>query len=120
MSNKNLPQRVHPAGELPSVVGEFADGPVVVDTYAGPVRVEWDADAAVTALGHFAFFVEYLKLSGRFEALVADCPLVYASGNAPAVRDVVGTAVLGILAGHWRYAHLTALRGDSISPALLG
>jgi hypothetical protein len=25
------------------------------------------------------------------------------------VRDVIGTAVLGILAGHWRYAHLTAL-----------
>jgi hypothetical protein len=93
---------------------------MVVDTYAGPVRVEWDSDAAVTALGHFAFFVEYLKLSGRFDALVADCPLVYASGNAPAVRDVIGTAVLGILAGHWRYAHLTALRGDSVSPALLG
>lgn len=36
------------------------------------------------------------------------------------VRDVIGTAVLGILAGHWRYAHLTALRGDSVSPALLG
>jgi hypothetical protein len=93
---------------------------MVVDTYAGPVRVEWDSDAAVTALGHFAFFVEYLKLSGRFDALVADCPLIYASGNAPAVRDVIGTAVLGILAGHWRYAHLTALRGASVSPALLG
>ncbi len=84
------------------------------------MRVEWDAEAAVTALGHFAFFVEYLKLSGRFDALVGDCPLTYTSGNAPAVRDVVGTAVLGILAGHWRYAHLTALRGDSVSPALLG
>ena len=102
------------------VAGEFADGPVVVDTYAGPVRVEWDADAAVTPLGHLAFFAEYLKLSGRFEALLADCPLVYTSGNAPAVRDVIGTAVLGILAGHWRYAHLTALRGDSVSAALLG
>jgi hypothetical protein len=93
---------------------------MVVDTYAGPVRVEWDSDAAVTGLGHFAFFVEYLKLSGRFDALVADCPLAYASGNAPAVRDVIGTAVLGILAGHWRYVHLTTLRGDSVSPALLG
>jgi len=116
----SLPEIVHPAGELPSVVEGAADGPMVVDTYAGPVRVEWDADATVTALGHFAFFVEYLKLSGRFDALVADCPLVYASGNAPAVRDVIGTAVLGILAGHWRYAHLTALRGDSVSPGLLG
>src|SRR6201993_3298895 len=120
MSDLNLPQPAHPTGDLPSVAETAADGPVVVDTYAGPVRIEWDADAAVTALGHFAFFVEYLKLSGRFDALVADCPLVYASGNAPAVRDVIGTAVLGILAGHWRYAHLTALRGDSVSPALLG
>ena len=116
----SLPEIVHPAGELPSVVEGAADDPMVVDTYAGPVRVEWDADATVTALGHFAFFIEYLKLSGRFDALVADCPLVYASGNAPAVRDVIGTAVLGILAGHWRYAHLTALRGDSVSPGLLG
>ena len=61
----SLPEIVHPAGELPSVVEGAADGPMVVDTYAGPVRVEWDADATVTALGHFAFFVEYLKLSGR-------------------------------------------------------
>ena len=120
MLKENLPRTVHPAGELPSVAGELADGPVVVDTYAGPVRVEWDADASVTRSATWLFFVEYLKLSGRFDALLADCPLVYASGNAPAVRDVVGTAVLGILAGHWRYAHLTALRGDSVSPARLG
>ena len=120
MSDLNLPQPAHLAGDLPSVVEPVADGPVVVDTYAGPVRVEWDPEASVTPLGHFAFFVEYLKASGRFDALVADCPLTYTSGNAPAVRDVVGTVLLGILAGHWRYAHLTARRGDSVSPALLG
>ena len=28
--------------------------------------------------------------------------------------------VLGILAGHWRYAHLTALRGGAVSAELLG
>jgi hypothetical protein len=120
MSDQDLLQPAHPTGDLPSVVEAISDGPVVVDTYAGPVHVEWDAEASVTPLGHFAFFVEYLKASGRFDALVRDCPLVYTSGNAPAVRDVVGTALLGILAGHWRYAHLTALRGDSVSPALLG
>lgn len=120
MTTLNLPQASHPEGDLPSVVEAVDDGPVVVDTYAGPVRVEWDPDASVTALGHFAFFVEYLKASGRFDALVADCPLVYTSGNAPRVRDVIGTALLGMLAGHWRYAHLTALRGDSVSAALLG
>jgi hypothetical protein len=28
--------------------------------------------------------------------------------------------VLGILAGHWRYAHLSALRFDAVAPGLLG
>src|SRR5512144_2662549 len=120
MSDTNVPQSCHPAGGLPSVERDAALGPVVVDTYAGPVQVEWDPDAAVTSLGHLAFFAEYLKLSGRFDALVADCPLVYSSPNAPAKRDVLGTAVLSILAGHWRYAHITALRGDTVNPPLLG
>ena len=120
MSDANVPQPCHPEGGLPSVERDAALGPVVVDTYAGPVQVEWDPDAAVTPLGHLAFFAEYLKLSGRFDALVADCPLVRSSPNAPAKRDVLGTAVLSILAGHWRYAHITALRGDTVNPPLLG
>jgi hypothetical protein len=55
MTKLNLPQLVHPAGDLPIVVEAVDDGPIVVDTYAGPVRVEWDPEASVTALGHFAF-----------------------------------------------------------------
>jgi hypothetical protein len=51
---------------------------------------------------------------------VAACPLNYTSRNSPKVRDVLGTVVLGILAGHWRYAHLTALRGDTVSAERLG
>jgi len=120
MNDKSRTEIAHPTGDLPCVVGPIAGGPVVVDTYAGPVKVEWDPHAKVTPLGHFVFFVEYLKSGGRFDALVADCPLRYASPNSPKVRDVLGTAVLGILAGHWRYAHLTALRGDTISAELLG
>ncbi len=114
------PPLSHPEGELPSVVRDVAVTGAVVDTFAGPVHVEWDGDAAVTPLGHLAFFAEYLKLSGRFDALVADCPLFYASPNAPKTRDVLGTVLLAILAGQWRYAHITALRGDRVNPALLG
>ena len=109
----------HPEGGLPSVERDAALGPVVVDTYAGPVQVEWDPDAAVTSLGHVAFFAEYLKLSGRFDALVADCRLVYSSPNAPAKRDVLGTAVLSI-PDTGAMAHITALRGDTVNPSLLG
>src|SRR5512133_2196907 len=115
MSDAKLPQPGHPAGGLPSVERDAALGPVVVDTYAGPVEVEWDPDAAVTPLGHLAFFAEYLKLSGRFDALVADCPLVYSSPNAPAKRDVLGTAVLSILAGH----ELCRILGDDVDQAAL-
>ena len=91
-----------------------------MDTFGGPVHVEWDPDAAVTPLGHLAFFAEYLKVSGRFDALVADCPLHYTSPNAPSKRDVLGTVLLSVLAGQSRYAHITALRGDGVNPALLG
>ena len=91
-----------------------------VDTFGGTVHVEWDPDAAATPLGHLAFFAEYLKVSGRFDALVADCPLHYASPNAPSKRDVLGTVMLSILAGQWRYAHITALCGDGVNPGLLG
>ena len=41
-------------------------------------------------------------------ALVADCPLHYTSPNAPKKRDVLGTAMLSMLAGHKRYAHIAA------------
>ena len=65
-------------------------------------------------------FAEYLKVSGRFDALLADCPLHYTSPNAPSKRDVLGTVLLSVLAGQWRYAHITALRGDGVNPSLLG
>ena len=48
------------------------------------------------------------------------CPLTYTSGNGSQKRDVLGTWFLSILAGHHRYAHITALRGDGVSPQILG
>jgi hypothetical protein len=74
----------------------------------------------LTPLGQVAFFIEFLNVSGRFEAWIGSCPLRYTSGNAPLVRDVLGTAMLSMLAGHKRYAHITALRSDSVLPELLG
>ena len=51
---------------------------------------------------------------------VDSCPLSYTSGNAFHKRDVLGTWFLSILAGHHRYAHITGLRGDGVSPQILG
>jgi hypothetical protein len=32
----------------------------------------------------------------------------------------LGTVLLSVLAGHWRYAHITALRADAVNAPLLG
>ena len=69
-------------------------------------------------LGQMAFFIEFLKTSGLFDEWVKDCPLEYTSANAPQKRDVLGTILLSVLSGHWRYAHISAVRGDN--PELLG
>ena len=91
---------VHPAGEQPLIAGEGSPPSVVVDSFAGAVRVEWDHQAAFTPLGQLPFFIDFLKTAGLFEAFVADCPLNYTSPNAPQTRDVLGTAMLSMLAGH--------------------
>ncbi len=93
---------------------------VDLDSFFGPVRVEWDHEAAMTALGQLPFFIDFLKAAGLFDALVADCPLRYLSPNAPRRREVLGTAMLSMLAGHRRYAHIAALRCDAVLPELLG
>jgi Transposase DDE domain group 1 len=93
---------------------------VPVDTFAGRIHVEWDHNAAVTPMGQLPFFIEFLKASGLYEALLADCPLCYTSPNAPNVRDILGTLILSILAGHKRYSHITTIRTDQVNPELLG
>ena len=71
-------------------------------------------------MGQLPFFAEFLEVSGLFERWVRDCPMAYTSPNAPETRDVLGTCLLSILDGQWRYAHITGLRGDSVAPGILG
>jgi hypothetical protein len=40
------------------------------------------------------------------------------AGSGPGC--VLGTVLLSVLAGHWRYAHMTTLRCDPVNPLLLG
>ena len=74
----------------------------------------------MSSLGLMPFFIEFLKTSGLFDKWVEECPLHYTSANAPKKRDVLGTMLLSVLAGHWRYAHISAIRGDGVNPGLLG
>ncbi|MDE1949941.1 MAG: hypothetical protein KGI35_15085, partial [Burkholderiales bacterium] len=91
-----------------------------MDTLGGRMHVRWDEGATATPHGQLVFFAEFLATTGVFERWVAECPLSYRSGNAPDKRDVLGTLMLGLLAGHRRYAHITALRGDALAAQALG
>jgi len=70
--------------------------------------------------GQGPLFIDFLKAAGLFGALAADCPLRYTSPNAPKKREVLGTAMLSILSGHKRYAHIAALRCGGVFPELPG
>ena len=90
--------------------------PIALDTLGGRVHVEWDPLAAVTPLGQLPFFIEFLKVSGLFDAFVEDYPLVCTRNNAPHKREVLATLALSILAGHYHYAHISAMRHDHVHP----
>ena len=120
MSDDKAVIQIHPEGE-PQIEGnQPAETPLSLDTFAGKVQFRWVPEAEVSSLGQMPFFIEYLKTSGVFEKWVNDCPLQYTSPNAPHKLDVLGTILLSVLAGHWRYAHISALRGDGVNPGLLG
>jgi Transposase DDE domain group 1 len=112
--------RIHPEGEPQIEEIPAVETPLSLDTFAGKVQFRWVPEAEVSSLGQMPFFIEYLKTSGVFEDWVKDCPLQYTSPNAPHKLDVLGTILLSVLAGHWRYAHISALRGDGVNPGLLG
>ncbi len=120
MAKPRRTKRLHPLGEPQNALTKQSRASRAVDTYGGKVHLRWDADAAVTAYGQMPYFIEFLKTAGLFNDWVADCPLHYRSPNAPAVRDVLGTLLLSLLAGHRRYAHISSIRGDGVNPQLLG
>jgi hypothetical protein len=118
---------LHPLGDRSPVADAGLPSGVDLDSFAGMVHVEWDRAAALTPLGQSPLFIDFLKTVGLFDALDADCPLRYASPNAPKKRDVLGAAMLvpglfdpGMLSGHKRYAHIAALRCDGVPPEPLG
>jgi hypothetical protein len=113
-------EAAHPTGEVEKAGATTESESCTVETYAGKLRIRWDDSAAVTAMGQMPVFIDFLKTSGLWDELVADCPLRYTSPNAPRQVDVLGTLLMSVLAGQSRYAHITGLRGDGVNPELLG
>ena len=93
---------------------------MAVDTMGGRVHVRWDETAQATPHGQIVFFAEFLATAGVFDRWVRGCPLHYSSPNASSARDVLGTLMLGILAGAKRYAHIAGVRGDAVAAKALG
>jgi Transposase DDE domain group 1 len=101
-------------------VGKAEADELRIQTPGGRIRVRWDHGAKASPNAQLAFFAEFLETTGVYKRWVESCPLSYSSPNAPSKQDVLGTWLLSILAGHKRYAHITALRADGISPLILG
>ena len=120
MGNEGAVVQAHPEGEVEIAGNQAGETVTSLDTFAGKIHVKFAPEATVSSLGLMPFFIEFLKISGLFDKWVEDCPLRFTSGNAPEKRNVLGTLVLSVLAGHWRYAHINAIRGDGINPELLG
>ena len=109
----------HPAGE-DKTAPKYPSGSWPVDTPGGRFHAEWDDQAPVTREGQLIFFFQFLHTGGRWEEFLRGCPLHYTGNRGSGARNVMGTALLSILCGHWRYAHINAVRGDGINPGLLG
>ena len=120
MSSRKANKDVHPKGEQELAVIEGENRGIAIDTYGGTIHVKWDEESVVTPFGQMPFFIEFLKTAGLWDEFVKDCPLSYTSPNAPSKADILGTILLAVLAGHRRYAHITALRFDGVIPKLLG
>lgn len=118
MKTSKAPKTIHPVGEPKNQEKDVSER--VLDSYGGVVRVSWEPGAEVTQFGQLVYFVEFLKTAGLFDKWVEDCPLRYSSNNGSSKQDVLGTIMLSLLAGHKRYAHITNIRSDQVTPELLG
>ena len=91
-----------------------------VEAIGARIQVHWNQREAATPFGQMAYFAEFLNLTGLYHRWIESCPLRYASPNGSKMSDVLGTLFLSVLSGHWRYAHIAALRADGVSAAVLG
>src|SRR4030095_158445 len=122
MGSENGLVSLHPSSKVQKAVAQALGEPepTLIQTLGRRVRVEWDPNELVSPMGQLVYFAQFLGTAGLFSQWVKECPLEYRSPNAREKQDVLGTITLSILAGHCRYAHIAALRGDQINRAGFG
>lgn len=109
----------HPQAEAKNTP-QYPSGTWPLDTPGGRFYAEWDDQAPVTREGQLIFFFQFLQAGGRWEEFLRECPLHYTGNRGSGAPSIMGTVMLSALAGHWRYAHINAIRGDGINPGLMG
>ena len=100
MNDKRLGPDTHPLGAWDQERAGYP-APHRVETMGGPVHVSWDEPPGISTQSY-------------------ECPLRRTSPNAPPNQEILGTMLLTILSGHWRYAHIAGIRGDDVLSQLLG
>ena len=115
-----LKELIHPQGDLSSPPALGRNDTFAIQTPGGVFHVHYDAEGEVSHLGGIVPFAQFMKASSLFDNWVGDAPLSYASNRALGVQDVLGTILLAMISGHYRFSHVTALRGDTVIPQLLG
>jgi Transposase DDE domain group 1 len=119
MENNSGVKTAHPEGENKTgEAGEAKSWPL--DTPGGRFYAEWDTEAPVTREGQLIFFFQFLHAGKRWKEFLGHCPLTYQGNRGSGAGKVMGTVLLSVLSGHWRYAHINGVRGDGINPGLLG
>ncbi len=113
------PISAHPEGESKTPPC-YPVGSWPLDTPGGRFHAEWDDQIPFTREGQLIFFFQFLHAGGRWEEFLRACPLRYTGNRGSGACNVMGTAMLSILCGHCRYAHINGVRGDGINPGLLG
>jgi hypothetical protein len=96
----------HPQGESSSNPAVSQNDTFAVQTPGGVFHVTYDTEAEVSHLGGVVPFAQFLQASGLFDEWVSDAPLSYSSNRALAVRDVLGTQVISMISGHYRFSAL--------------
>ena len=118
--NSSMPLiSTNPQGEAEKPA-KATSGAWPLDTPGGRFYAEWDDESPVSREGQLIFFFQFLHAGGRWEQFLRECPLHYTGNRGSGALNVMGTVLLSVLCGHWRYAHINGVRGDGVNPGLLG
>jgi len=94
----------NPTGETKTPL-QYPSGTWPLDTLGGRLYAEWDDQAVAvgTREGQLIFFFRFLQAGARWEEFLRECPLHYTGNRGSGALNVMGTVLLSVLAGHWRY-----------------